>query len=167
MADRKKPEILIVYDSKTGNVEQMAKLVKKGAESEGVRVRLRKVDAADPKELLDVDGVIIGSPTYYGILSGRLKSFLDASVEHHGKLDGKVGAAFASSGVLGGGNETTVMSILQCLLVHGMIVQGDPIGGHYGAVSVGSPDESKEQHAAERLGKRTAALAWKLAKTSD
>jgi NAD(P)H dehydrogenase (quinone) len=167
MPDRKKPEILIIYDSKTGNVEQMAQLVKKGAESEGVRVRLKKVDDAAPKELLEVQGVIVGSPTYYGNMTGRLKSFFDASVEHHGKLDGKVGAAFASSGVLGGGNETTIVSILQCLLVHGMVVQGDPVGGHYGAVSLGSPDEKKEQHAAERLGKRTAALAWKLAETVE
>jgi NAD(P)H dehydrogenase (quinone) len=104
----------------------------------------------------------MGSPTYYGILTGKLKSFLDRTVEHHGKLDGKVGAAFASSGVLGGGNETTVMSIIQCLLVHGMIVQGNSTGSHYGAVSLGSPDKSAEQRDAERLGKRTAALAWKL-----
>ncbi len=167
MPGRKKPEILIIYDSKTGNVEQMAQIVKKGAESEGAGVTLKKVDEAEPKEMLDVQGVIIGSPTYYGNMTGKLKSFLDASVEYHGKLDGKVGAAFASSGVLGGGNETTIMSILQCLLVHGIVVQGDPVGGHYGAVSLGSPDQKKEQHAAERLGKRTAALAWKLAETIE
>jgi NAD(P)H dehydrogenase (quinone) len=140
----------------------MAEFVKQGVEKEGIKARLKKIDDVAPKELLEVEGVIIGSPTYYGILTGKLKSFLDASVEYHSKLDGKVGAAFASSGVLGGGNETTVMSILQCLLVHGMVIQGDPVGGHYGAVSVGSPDKKDEQRAAERLGRRTAALVWKL-----
>jgi NAD(P)H dehydrogenase (quinone) len=160
--DGSKPEILIIFDTKTGNTEQMAELVKHGAEKEGVRVRLKNVDDADPKELLDVQGVIIGSPTYYGILTAKIKKFLDASVEYHGKLDGKVGAAFATSGVLGGGNETTVISILQCLLVHGMIVQGDPVGGHYGAVTVGKPDKDPEKREAERLGMRTAALVRKL-----
>ena len=157
-----KPEILIVYDSKSGNTEMMAELVKQGAEKEGVKVRLKKVEDADPKELLDVQGVIIGSPTYYGLLTAKIKQFLDASVEHHGKLDGKVGAAFASSGVLGGGNETTIISILQCLLVHGMVVQGDPVGGHYGAVSLGKPDNDSEKREAHRLGKRTSTLVRKL-----
>ena len=110
-----KPEILIIYDSKTGNTKMMAELVKQGAEKEGVKVRLKKVEDTNPEELLDVQGVIIGSPTYYGLLTAKIKQFLDASVEYHGKLDGKVGAAFASSGVLGGGSETTVISILQCL----------------------------------------------------
>jgi NAD(P)H dehydrogenase (quinone) len=161
---KKKPVILIIYDSKTGNVEQMAEFIKQGAEKEGVKVRMKKVDEVQPKALLDADGVIIGSPTYYGVLTGKLKSFLDASVEYHSKLDGKVGAAFASSGVLGGGNETTVMSILQCLLVHGMIIQGDPVGSHYGAVSIGSPDQAAEQRASERLGRRTASLVRRLAR---
>lgn len=162
MAEKKKPKILVIYDSKTGNTEKMAQFAGKGAESEGVSVRIEKIDNVEPEDLLDVQGVIVGSPTYYGILTGKLKSFLDASVEYHGKLDGKVGAAFASSGVLGGGNETTVLSILQCLLVHGMIIQGDPVGGHYGAVSIGSPDEKAQQSAAERLGRRTATLVRRL-----
>jgi NAD(P)H dehydrogenase (quinone) len=162
MSDRKKPEILIIYDSKSGNTEQMAKFIQEGALEEGVSVSLKKVDDAKPDDMLEVQGIIIGSPTYYGILTGKIKSFLDASVEYHGKLDGKIGAAFASSGVLGGGNETTVMSILQCLLVHGMIVQGNPTGAHYGAVSIGGPGEKAEEQAARRLGKRTASLVWKL-----
>lgn len=158
----KKPLILIIYDSKTGNTEEMARFVSEGAEKEGLSVKLKKVDDTAVEELLEAQGIIIGSPTYYGLLTGKLKSFLDESVEHHSKLDGKVGAAFATSGVLGGGNETTVMSILQCMMVHGMVVQGDAVGSHYGAVSLGSPDEKSEQRAAERLGRRTAQLVWKL-----
>ena len=157
----KKPEILIVYDSKTGNTEKMAEAVRDGVLGEGAGVKLKKVDDVDIKELFEADGIIIGSPTYYGILTGKLKSLLDASVEYHGKLDGKAGGAFATSGVLGGGNESTVLSILQCLLVHGMVVQGDPTGGHYGPVAVGDPGE-KAIKEAQRLGKRTAALARKL-----
>ncbi len=157
MHRQSKPSVLIIYDSKTGNTEQMAQFVKKGVEEEGLSVELKKVDDLKTRDLLKADGIIVGSPTYYGLMTGKIKSFFDKSVEYHGKLDGKVGAAFATSGVLGGGNESTVLSIIQCFLVHGMIVQGSHTGGHYGAVSIGKPD-SKAQKEAIRLGKRTAAL---------
>ncbi len=42
--------------------------------------------------------------------------------------------------MLGGGNETTVMSMLEALLIHGMIVHGHSRIAHYGPVAVGNPD---------------------------
>ena len=78
-----------------------------------------------------------------------------------GKLEGKVGAGFASSGMLGGGNETTVLSILEALLIHGMIVQGDTGGGHYGPVAIGAPDERGTEEC-RKLGQKVARLVKKL-----
>jgi NAD(P)H dehydrogenase (quinone) len=155
------PRILIICYSKTGNTEKMARYVEEGVKEEGVAVEVKKVENTKLEDLLNVDGIIVGSPTYYGQMSGELKRFFDESVKYHGKLEGKVGAAFASSGVLGGGNETTVLSILTVLLIHGMVVQGDHVGGHYGAVSVRKPDK-KQAEACKRLGQRTAKLVKML-----
>jgi len=62
-------------------------------------------------------------------------------VIYQGKLEGKVGGAFASAGIFGGGNETTVLSILKMMLVHGVIIQGSSRSSHFGAVAVGAPGE--------------------------
>jgi len=154
-------EILVIYFSETGNTEKMAHSVAEGVKAEGVTVEVKKVADASVDELLEVKGVIIGSPTYFGAMAAQVKSFLDKSVKHFGKLEGKVGAGFASSGMLGGGNETTVLSILEALLIHGMIVQGDTGGGHYGPVAVGAPDERGTEEC-KKLGQKVARLIKKL-----
>jgi flavodoxin len=47
----KTPKILVVYDSLTGNTARAAELIAKGAKDvEGVKVDIRKVDAASVKE---------------------------------------------------------------------------------------------------------------------
>jgi NAD(P)H dehydrogenase (quinone) len=79
----------------------------------------------------------------------------------HGRLEGRVGGAFASSANIGGGNETTIMAILQALLIHGMIIPGVPTGDHYGPVAIGAPDRRASTQCTE-YGKRIAALAKKL-----
>jgi len=155
--------VLIVYYSRSGNTKQMAEHVAAGArEVEGAEVDLRPVEEVTPDDLLTPDAVIMGSPVYYGTMAAELKKLLDESVTHHGKLVGKVGGAFASSGGPGGGNETTVIDILKALLIHGMIVEGDPKGDHYGPIAVGAPDE-RSQGECRRMGRRVAALAVKLA----
>ena len=104
---------------------------------------------------------VFGSPTYYGTMAFQVKKLLDESVKLHGKLDGKIGAAFSSAANIGGGNETTVLDIINAFLIHGMIIQGDPKGDHYGPVSIGAPDE-RAQANCKRMGKRIATLAKKL-----
>jgi len=103
----------------------------------------------------------MGSPTYYGLMSAKLKAFIDQSVGVNGKLAGKVGGAFTSSGGTATGAETTLISIDQALLIHGMIVQGGPSGSYYGVAAQGKPSEEGLE-ACEELGKRVAALALKL-----
>jgi NAD(P)H dehydrogenase (quinone) len=153
--------VVIVYHSKTGNTEEMAKAVEEGVKSEGVRVVRKKIDRATLKDLLDADGIILGSPTYYGTMAAEMKAFLDKSVRHHGKLEGKVGAAFSSCGGLGGGVETTVLDIVKALLIHGMVVQGDPWGSHYGTVSIGKPNAAAKKEC-KKLGEKVARLVKRL-----
>jgi len=154
-------KVLIVYYSRTGSTEEMAELIREGVESEGVKAECKKVEEVSAGEFLEYGGIIIGSPTYYGSMSYEVKKLLDESVEFHGKLRGKVGAAFTSAANIGGGNETTIMDILKAFLIHGMVVEGDSDGDHYGPVAIGSPDDrSKPQ--CKRLGQKVAKLVKKL-----
>jgi len=155
-------KIIIVYDSKTGNTEKMAQAVAEGAKQiDNVEVLVKKVEQTSLEDLQMADGIIMGSPTYYGQMSAKLKALIDESVKIHGKLEGKVGAAFTSAGGTATGAETTILSILQAMLVHGMIVQGRANDKHYGATAVGSPKETELQSCRE-LGKRIANLVKKL-----
>ncbi len=156
------PKVLIIYYSRTGNTKAMAKAVEEGVKSESVDVQCKEVKDVSTKELLQYNGIVIGSPTYYGTMAGEIKILLDKSVKHHGKLAGKVGGAFSSSGILGGGNETTVLDILKALLVHGMIIQGSPMGPHYGPVAIGRPDTDNRNQCLN-LGKSVARLVKRLA----
>jgi NAD(P)H dehydrogenase (quinone) len=159
------PTILIVYHSKSGNTEEMAKAVEEGVKSEGVKVVRKKVSRATLKDLLKADGIILGSPTYYGTMAAEMKALLDKSVQYHGKLEGKVGAAFSSCGGLGGGVETTVLDMVKALLIHGMVIQGDPWGSHYGTVSIGKPNASARKEC-KKLGEKVARLAKRLGPVS-
>ena len=154
--------IMVIYYSKTGNTKTMAEYVAQGVKDAGAEVILKAVKDVKVEEMLDADGIILGSPTYYGHSAGILRSFLDESVKLHGKLAGKVGGAFASSANIGGGNETTVLDIIHALLIHGMIVAGESKGDHYGPVAIGKPDE-KVRKRCLILGKSVAELAEKLA----
>lgn len=136
-------KILVCYYSKSGTTEKMAKEIIKGVkESEtDVSVDLKKVSELDVDDIIGYDGLILGSPTYYGLPSSAVKELIDESIMHHGKLEWMVGGAFTSSANPAGGNETTLMAILESLLIHGMIVKGMPKGDYYGPVVIGEPDE--------------------------
>jgi len=153
--------VLVVYYSKGGNTSKMAESVGGGVRNRGLACDVKPVSAVEPDALKQYDGIILGSPTYYGHPAAELKALVDASVVHHGQLAGKVGGAFASCGVLGGGSETTVRALLDALLIHGMVVQGTASGGHYGPVSVGPPDEAALKECV-LLGERVADLVKKL-----
>ncbi|MDH7595825.1 MAG: flavodoxin family protein [Candidatus Bathyarchaeia archaeon] len=156
--------MLIVYYSRTGNTEKMAHAVAEGVKLvKDVVVDVKKVEQATLDDLLNADGIIIGSPTYYGQMAGKIKTLFDESVKIHGKLSGKVGAAFTSSGGTACGAETTIISILEAMLVHGMIVQGRAHEKHYGATAVGRPRE-EDMEICKDLGKRTAELVLKIRK---
>lgn len=140
-------KVLIVYYSRTSHTRHMAEAIGQGAgQVEGTEVDVRCVCEMDPRELLEYDAVVVGSPTYYGTMAAAVKQFFDDSVAFHGQLAGKVGGAFASSANIGGGNETTILDILKALMIHGMVVAGSAEGDHYGPVAIGDLDDrSREQ----------------------
>ena len=155
-------KMLIAYHSRGGNTRKMAELVHAGAVAAGdMLVDLKPVTSVEPSSLAGYDAIVIGSPTYYGLPAAEVKKLLDDSVALHGQLEGKVGGAFSSSANIGGGNETTILAILQALLIHGMVVPGVPTGDHYGPVAIGAPDRRAGTQCKE-YGKRLAALAKKL-----
>lgn len=152
----------IIYDSRTGNTEKMALAVADGVRKvKGATVAVLEVDRAKMSDLTGADAIIIGSPTYYGNMSGKMKSFIDRSNSIHGKLKGKIGGAFTSSGDTACGAETTILSILEAMLIHGMIVQGRNDNKHYGPTAVESPNK-REIESCKELGERVARLAAAL-----
>lgn len=152
---------LVIYYSRSGNTKAMAQTIAEAMDNAGLPTKCKSVEDVKVDELLDVDAIVVGSPTYYGRASAPIAKLFDESVSKHGKLDGKVGAAFSSSANIGGGNETTICGINNILLIHGMIIQGDPQGDHYGPVSIGKPDE-RVLNQCTRRGQRIAALTKKL-----
>jgi len=152
---------LVIYYSRSGNTKQMAESIAEAMDKSGVATDCKSVENVAMDDFIKADAIVVGSPTYYGQMAGAIATMFDESVSKHGRLDGKVGAAFSSSVNIGGGNETTIMSIIESMLVHGMIVQGDPQGDHYGPVSIGKPD-SKALSQCTRRGERIAALTKKL-----
>jgi len=155
------PKILIVYYSRSGNTKNMAYLIQKGVMEEDVDVDTKDVKDVKVDDLKGYDGFIVGSPTYYGGPAADIKELLDKSIKLHSKLQDKVGGAFSSSANVGGGNETTVMAILQALLIHGMVICGDSSGDHYGPVSIEKPNQRVERNCI-RYGKRVAKLVKHL-----
>lgn len=154
--------ILVLFDTETGNTRKMAELVASGAGAdEEAEVRLKSVNDATREDILWCDGIAVGSPTNMGILSWRMKKFWDdLGSDLWGKIDGRIGCAFSSSGGWGGGNEIACLSILTVLMNYGFLVFGLPdyVGKnltlHYGAVVAGEPRTEAEREACLRLGKR-------------
>ncbi len=134
-----KARILVVFYSRDGSVEALAKAVTEGAREAGAEVRLRRVPDIVPPEVMAkvpgweerskrmladygapkpedaewADGIIFGTPTRFGNTSAELKAFIDSlgGLWIQGKLNGKAAGAFTSTGGPHGGNEATVVSL--------------------------------------------------------
>lgn len=140
--------ILILYYSRYGATEEMARLIARGVEEvDGMQARLRTVPAVstvceatendipasgDPYATLDdlreCCGLALGSPTRFGNMAAPLKYFLDttSSLWLEGTLINKPAAVFTSTSSLHGGQETTLLSMMLPLLHHGMLIAGLP-----------------------------------------
>lgn len=133
--------VLVAYFSKGGNTEKVASLIAEALKGKGVNVNLKDVENVDIDSLTSYDGYIVGSPNYFGGMAYPVKKFFDDSVKYFKKLEGKLGAAFTSTGMIGGGGETVLLDILKAFLIHGCLVLGYCSLGHYGPVSIGAPDD--------------------------
>ncbi|WP_029734300.1 flavodoxin family protein [Deferrisoma camini] len=156
-------QILVSYSSRSGNTEKLARAVARGAEQAGARVVCKRASDTTKEDLLAADGIILGSPVYFGTVTAEMKDLIDRSVGARRKLRNKVGAAFTTGGHHTGGKETTLLSMLMAFLIHEMVVVGDPIetGGHYGVACLGAPSADDER-AGELLGARVADVARRL-----
>ena len=124
----------------------------------------------DIREILDMmmesDGMIIGSPVYFGSVTSQLKILIDRSRPLRGsfRLKNKVCGAIAVGGSRNGGQESTISIIHDFLLIHDAIIVGDgaPMA-HYGGTGVGDTkiDEIGIQ-TSQNLGKRVTELAMRL-----
>jgi len=190
--------ILIVYHSQLGSVQKMARLIARGVESvndcEAVirtvpNVSSQPIKAGlpesgdlfiEPADLADCDALIIGSPTRFGNMSSAMKHFLDSTsaLWLSGGLAGKPAAVFTSSSSMHGGQESTLLSMMNPLLHHGMLICGLPYtepalaktvtgGTPYGASHVAgsnntNPISDDEKKLCIALGKRIAQLSLRL-----
>ena len=157
-------KILVLYYSKGGNTRRLAEAVGEGAgEVAGAEVVLRHTRDVTKEDFVEARGLVIGSPVYFGTMAAQLKQVLDDFVGVRKKMENKVGAAFTTSGDATGGKETTMLSIIQAMLIYGMIIVGDPLSatGHYGTACVGAPDDAALANG-RKLGRRVAELAMQL-----
>lgn len=196
-------KVLVLYHSTYGHIEKMAEAVAEGARSvSGTEVDIRRVVETVPEELAiksgykldqaapianvneleNYDAIIVGAGTRFGTAAAQMRNFWDQTggVWFQGKLVGKVGGAFTSSATQHGGNETTLIGLIQTLMHHGMVVAGLPYafqgqmrldeitgGSPYGATTIAGGDGSRQPSDNELAGARhqgeyIAQLAGKL-----
>jgi len=197
------PKILVLYHSTYGHIEKMAEAVAEGARQvEGAVVDIKRVpelvpedlakasgyklDQAAPiakvEDLADYDAIILGAGTRYGTAASQMRNFLDQTggLWAKGAFNGKVGAAFTSTATQHGGQEVTLIGMIQTLLHFGMTVVGLPYawtgqmtldeisgGSPYGATTITGGDGSRmpsdnELEGARWQGRHVAEVAKKL-----
>jgi len=156
-------QVLVLYFSKGGNTAKLARNIAEGVEAGGAEAVVKNTSEVTKDDFLNSAGVIAGSPVYFGIMAADLKKIFDEFVSTRRKMENKVGAAFATGGHHTGGKETTMISILQCMMIYGMIIVGDPMdaSGHYGVGCVGAPDDCAAGDGF-KLGKRVADICARL-----
>ncbi|QUS55875.1 NAD(P)H:quinone oxidoreductase [Pseudovibrio brasiliensis] len=194
-------KVLILYYSTYGHIETLADAMAEGVEAAGATATIKRVPEltpedvarahnfkldqpapiAEPNELAGYDAIIFGTPTRFGNMASQMRSFLDQTggLWVQGKLAGKVGSVFTSTGT-GSGNETTISSFWTTLAHQGMVIVGLPYtcpeisdisevlgGSPYGAGTIAGGDGSlkpkeKELNMARYQGKHVAEIAKKL-----
>lgn len=136
-------KLAVVYHSETGHTQKMAQCICDGAmEVDNIEAKAFSIDDFDEEYLKQCDGLIVGSPTYHGSLSGKMKMWLEHT-PHQFNMSGKLAGAFATAGYAHGGGDLAIQCILTHLLVEGMMVYssghacGQPVI-HLGPVAISS-----------------------------
>jgi len=139
------PKILIIYYTRTGNTDKMAKAVAEGARAvQGVDVEVNYY--IPPEQLGSYDAFLLGVPTYHHDIPIGIKALLEEASVTNVNLKGKIGAAFGSYGWSGEAPKLTI-EILKNKF--GMNVTEPPLLLKY------SPDQAGLRICKE-LGKRIA-----------
>ncbi|MGD9559952.1 MAG: flavodoxin family protein [Oscillospiraceae bacterium] len=159
-------KMAVLYHSKTGNTRQMADAIAQGMRSvAGAEVQTFSIDAVDVDYVKECRCVVIGGPIYYATISAELKVWLDGASVKCG-LKNKLGGAFATADYLHGGAELGIRTILDHMMVLGMLTYsgGGAFGApviHLGPVALKEHlDQSREVF--ETYGQRMAGKALEL-----
>lgn len=194
-------QILVLYYSRSGSVAELARHIAHGIESVAdCEASIRTVPAvsataesiepdipesgppyATHEDLINCDGLALGSPTRFGNMAAPMKYFIDSTSDLwvSGSLAGKPAAVFSSTASLHGGQETTLLSMMFPLMHHGMLMVGLPYtesglyaneggGTPYGATHVAGdknelPISENEKELCLAIGKRLAEITKRLA----
>jgi NAD(P)H dehydrogenase (quinone) len=117
--------MLVVVASETGRTWRMAEALADGAREAGAEVALVKAAEATPEQALAADALVLGSGVHMGGVESSMRVFFErlAPLWLEGALVGRVGAAFATSGLGGrGGAELTLISLWANLAEHGLLL---------------------------------------------
>ena len=143
------PYVLILYYSRHGSTETMARQIARGVSqvvvvearlrtvppvsAETDRATLPEVPQTGPiyceeEDLRHCSALALGSPTRFGNMAAPLKYFIDGTspLWISGALVDKPAGVFTSTASLHGGQETTLLSIALPLIHHGMMFVGLP-----------------------------------------
>jgi NAD(P)H dehydrogenase (quinone) len=145
----------------------MAQAVAEGAKGiSGAKVLLKRVGEVAAEDLVSSDAVIVGTPVYFGNMSGEVKTFFDNwnlkfRLSQERRMANKVGGAFATGASISSGKELTILSIIGAMLLNQMIIVSG--GGGFSATATTGPTspgiDDKEVAEAQDLGKRVAEIA--------
>lgn len=158
-------KISILYFSKTGHTKEMAHIIANGIKkSSNIEVGIFDLDNIDDDFLLESKAVIFGTPTYLANTCWQFKKWFDESNKYN--LEGKIGAVFSTAHYAQGGADTAILTIINHLMVKGMLVYsgGSALGKpyiHLGAVAIDENyEESKPMFEifGERIASKTKAL---------
>ena len=158
-------KISILYSSKTGKTEKVAKLIEEGVKRiQGIEVKAMNLNEID-KEFIDASkGIIFGTPTYYANMSWEMKKWIDESSSFN--LEGKLGAAFSTANSIAGGSDIALLAILNHLMVKGMLVYSGGVAfgkpkTHLGYVHINEIVENEDENArifGERIAKKVSQI---------
>ncbi len=123
-------EVLILYYSRGGRTEGLAKAVAEGVERKQGSATVKRVDYATVNDFISCDAVAFGSPNYFSYMAGVMKDFFDKALSIREKVSGKPAAAFSS----GGGASDAALTSLEGMIVSfrlekvadGVVSQGEP-----------------------------------------
>lgn len=147
-------KVSIIYSSRTGRTEKVAHLIEEGVKRvDGIEVKsmnLREESAIDKDFINDSDAVIFGTPTYYANIAWEMKKWIDESTEYN--LEGKLGAAFATANSIAGGADIALLTIVNHLMVKGMMVYSGGVAfgkpkTHIGYVHINEISENEDENA--------------------
>lgn len=159
-------KLAIVYDTKTGNTAKMAEYLIEGITSvDGAEAKAFPITAVDEEYVKASTALIVGTPTYNGTLTARMKSWLESGPSRL-NVAGKLGGAYATAAFIHGGGDLAIQCVLTHLMVDGMMVysrgqaKGMPVI-HLGPVAI-SPDLDTFADLFRIYGKRMAEQAARV-----